>query len=213
MKKIFSFLLFGILCFNLSAQDIKAKTVLDKVSAKNKEFKSIKAEFTFSMDNAEEDIHEVSEGNIILIGNKYRLKLMGVDTYYNGTTMFSHYLDINEVNITEPEEGDNEGLNPAAIFSIYEKGYDYKYIKEETINSSVFHVIDLIPVNSEREFTSIQLRIDKAKNQIESLKTIGKDGNNVSITLKKLTPNLTFPDSYFVFDKKLFPNVETNDMR
>ncbi|MDQ1771839.1 outer membrane lipoprotein carrier protein LolA [Labilibaculum sp. A4] len=213
MKKIFCFLLFGAICLNLSAQDIKAKTILDKVSAKNKEFKSISAEFTFSMDNAEEDIHEVSEGNIVLVGNKYRLKLMGVDTYYDGTTMFSHIIDVNEVNITKPEENEEEGLNPAQIFSIYEKGYNYKYIREETVNSSTYHVIDLIPLNSEREFSSIQLRIDKAKNQIESLKTIGKDGNNVSITLKKLTPNLKFADSYFVFDPKSNPDVEVNDMR
>ncbi|PKQ62267.1 hypothetical protein BZG02_13195 [Labilibaculum filiforme] len=213
MRKVFCFLLFGVMCLNLSAQDIKAKTVLDKVSAKNKEFKSIKAEFTFSMDNAEEDIHEVSEGSIVLVGNKYRLKLMGVDTYYNGTTMASHIIDVNEVNITEPEDNEDEGLNPAQIFSIYEKGYNYKYIKEETVNSTICHVIDLIPLNTEREFTSIQLRIDKVNNQIESLKTIGKDGNNVSIILKKLTPNLKFADSYFVFDPKSHTDVEINDMR
>lgn len=214
MKKIFSFLLFGILCFNLSAQDIKAKSVLDKVSAKNKEFKSVKAEFTFSFDNAEEDIHEVSEGSIILAGNKYRLKLMGVDTYFDGTTIYSHILDINEVNITEPEEDDDDGgLNPAAIFSIYENGYTYKYIKEETKNKITCHIIDLFPENSDREFSSIRLKINKTKNQIESLKSIGKDGNNVSIILKNFTPNLTFPDSYFIFDTKLNSEVEINDMR
>lgn len=213
MKKVLSFLLFGILCFNLSAQDIKAKSVLDKVSAKNKEFKSVKAEFTFSLDNAEEDIHETSEGSIILVGNKYRLKLIGVDTYFDGTTLYSHILDVNEVNISEPDEDDNEGLNPANIFSIYEKGYTYKYIKEETINNTTFHIIDLFPKNNELEFSSIRLKINKAQNQIASLKSIGKDGNNVNITLKKLTPNLTFPDSYFVFDSKLNPEVEINDMR
>lgn len=212
MKKGFSFLLFGILCFNLSAQDIKAKSVLDKVSAKNKEFKSVKAEFTFSLDNAEEDIHDISEGSIVLVGNKYRLKLMGVDTYFDGTTTSSHILDIDEVNITEPEE-DDEGLNPANVFSIYKKGYTYKYIKEETTDNITCHIIDLFPENSEREFSSIRLKINKVKNQIESLKSIGKDGNNVSITLKNLTPNLTFPDTYFIFDTKLHPEVEINDMR
>ncbi|BAX81536.1 LolA family protein [Labilibaculum antarcticum] len=213
MKKIFCFLLFGILCFNLPAQDIKAKAVLDKVSAKNKEFKSLKAEFTFSMDNAEEDIHEISEGSITLVGDKYRLKLMGVDTYFDGTTLYSHIVDVDEVNISEPEKGDEEGLNPAAIFSIYEKGYTYKYIKEETSNNSTYHIIDLFPKNTEREFTLIRLKISKANDQIESLKSIGKDGNNVSIILKNLTPNLTYPDSYFVFDKKLNPDVEINDLR
>jgi len=213
MKKIFCFLLLGVLCFNLSAQDTKAKAILDKVSAKNKEFKSLKAEFTFSMDNAEEDIHEVSEGNIVLADNKYRLKLMGVDTYFDGTTIYSHIIDVDEVNITEPEEGDEEGLNPSKIFTIYESGFTYKYVKEEKKGNISFYVIDLFPEDTEKEFTSIRLKINKDKNQIESLKSIGKDGNNVSITLKNFTPNLSYPDSYFIFDQKLNPDVEINDLR
>jgi outer membrane lipoprotein-sorting protein len=213
MKKVFLLLLLGVTCFNLSAQDSKAKSILDKVSAKNKEYKSIKAEFTFSMDNAEEDIHEVSEGNIVLLGDKYRLKLMGVDTYFDGTTTYSHLLDVDEVNISQPEEGDDEGLNPATIFSIYEKGYTFKYIKEEKSGNTNYDFIDLFPNDTEKGFTSIRLKINRAKNQIESLQSIGKDGNNVSIVLKNFTPNLTFADSYFIFDTKANPDVEVNDMR
>lgn len=213
MKKIFCFLLLGVLCFNLSAQDSKAKAVLDKVSAKNKEFKSLKAEFTYSMDNAEEDIHDVSVGSIILMGNKYRLKIMGTDNYFDGTTLYSHMIDAEEVNISEPEEEEDGGLDPSKIFTIYENGFTYKYVTEEKKNNISYYIIDLFPEDTEKEFTSIRLKINKAKNQIESLKSIGKDGNNVSITLKNLTPNLTFPDSQFVFDKKLNPNVEINDLR
>ncbi|WP_372752217.1 outer membrane lipoprotein carrier protein LolA [Labilibaculum sp.] len=213
MKKVFLLLLLGIVCFNLSAQDTKAKSILDKVSAKNKEYKSIKAEFTFSMDNDEEDIHEKSEGIIVLLEDKYRLKLMGVDTYFDGSTIYSHLVDVNEVNISEPEDGDEEGLNPATIFSIYEKGYTFKYVKEEKANNTDYDLIDLFPNNTEKGFTSIRLKINRAKNQIESLQSIGKDGNNVSIILKSFTPNLTFADNYFVFDTKSNPEVEVNDMR
>jgi outer membrane lipoprotein-sorting protein len=213
MKRVFCILLLGILCFNLSAQNNKAKEVLDKVSAKNKEFKSIKAEFTFSMDNEEEDIHDESEGSIILMGDKYRLKVMGTDNYFDGTTLYSHMIDSEEVNITEPEEDEDGGLDPSKIFTIYESGFSYKYVKEESKGNVSYHVIDLFPKDTEKEFTHIRLRINKAKSQIESLESVGKDGNNINIVLKSLTPNLSFSASDFVFDQESHPDVEINDMR
>lgn len=213
MKNIFCLILIGIISLSLSAQDNKAKSILDKVSAKNKEYKSIKAEFTFSMDNEEEDIHEISEGNIILKGNKYRLKLMGVDTYFDGTTMSSHIIDAEEVNVTEPEENEDEALNPAKIFSIYESGFTYKYVSEEKVKAVTVHVIDLFPIDTDRGFSYIRLKINSKTNQISSLKSVGVDGNDVSIILKKLTPNIEFSDSDFVFNAEENPDIEINDMR
>lgn len=213
MKKVFCFLLIVIMYFNLPAQDHKAKTVLDKVSAKNKEFKSIKAEFTFSMDNKEEDIHDESEGSIILMGDKYRLKIMGADNYFDGKTLYTHMIDAEEVNITEPEEDEEGGLDPSKIFTIYENGFTYEYVKEDTQNNISYHIIDLFPKDTEKEYTHIRLRINKVKNQIESLESIGKDGNNINIKLKNLKPNLTFSAADFIFDPKLHSEVEINDMR
>ena len=213
MKRIFCFLLLGILSLNLSAQDNKAKEILDKVSAKNKGYKSIMAEFTFSLDNEEEDIHEVSDGNIILKGNKYRLKLMGVDTYFDGTNIYSHIIDADEVNVSVPDEEEEESLNPAKIFSIYENGFTQKYVSEEKSGNTNFHIIDLFPLDTDKEFSYVRLKINTTTNQIESLKSVGKDGNNISILLKKLVPNIEFNDSDFVFDTKANPDVEVNDMR
>ncbi|RUT79231.1 LolA family protein [Ancylomarina longa] len=213
MKNIFCFLFIGMLSLNLVAQNNKAKSILDKVSAKNKEYKTIMADFTFSMDNKEEDIHEVSEGKIILKGDKYRLKLMGVDTYFDGTTIYSYLIDADEVSIKEPDEDDDEALNPAKIFSIYENGFTYKYVGEENTAKGNYHLIDLFPDNTDRGFSSIRLKINAKTNQIESLKSIGKDGNNISIVLKKLIPNLSYSDSDFIFDTKANPDVEINDMR
>ncbi|WP_421919938.1 LolA family protein [Marinifilum sp.] len=213
MKNFFCFLLLGLISLNLAAQDAKAKAILDKVSEINKQYKSIKAEFIFSMDNEEEDIHEISEGSILLKENKYKLQLMGVDTYFDGTTMYSHIIDAEEVSIKEPDEDEDESLNPAKIFSIYENGFTFKYVNEINENGVKLHVIDLFPSDTERGFTHIRLKIDKTTNQIKALKSVGKDGNNVSITLKKLTPNVTLSDMDFVFDTAANPDVDINDMR
>lgn len=214
MKKIFCFLLVGIVGLNMMyAQDNKAKTILDKVSAKNKEYKSIAADFSYSLDNKEEDIHEVSEGKIILKNNKYKLSLMGTDIYFDGNLVYTHLIDAEEVSIKEPDEDEQETLNPAKIFSIYENGFTYKYVTQKTIQSKTYHIIDLFPTDSEKSFSSIRLQINSQSNQIEKLISFGKDGNNVSIKLNKITPNIELKESDFVFNSKANPDVEIVDMR
>jgi len=215
MKQIICILLLALSIINVSAQeDTKAKSILDQVSAKNKNFKSLIAEFSFTLDNQEEDIHEQSDGLIILKGNKYRLDLMGVETYFDGTTIYSYLEDAEEVSINEPdEEEEEESLNPATIFSIYENGFKYKYLSEEQVNGKSVHVIDLFPIDLEKAFSRIRLKIDKKEMQISSLISFGKDGNNITIIVKKMTPNVAFEDKDFVFDTVAHPNVEINDMR
>jgi outer membrane lipoprotein-sorting protein len=213
MTKYISLLFMTLLSLNVSAQENKAKTILDKVSAINKGHASVKAEFTFNMDNAEEDIHESSEGNILLKGDKYRLYLMDVYTYFDGTTMYQHLVDAEEVNIKEPDEDEEEGLNPTQIFNLYETGFKFSYVEEQTTPAGTFHVIDLFPFDEEKPFSRIRLHIDTKSLEMKSLVSIGKDGNNITIKIKKFKPNIEFKDSDFVFDQAANPDVEVVDMR
>ncbi|WP_372642992.1 outer membrane lipoprotein carrier protein LolA [Ancylomarina sp.] len=214
MTKYISLLIITLLSLNVSAQGNKAKTILDQVSEINKKYSSIKAEFTFNMDNAEEDVHENSDGNIILKGDKYRLYLMDVYTYFDGKTIYQHLVDAEEVNIKEPDEEDEEsGLNPTQIFTLYETGFKFSYIEEQTTSAGSFHVIDLFPLDEERPFSRIRLHIDTKTLEMKSLVSIGKDGNNITIKIKKFEPNVEFKDSDFVFDQTANPDVEVVDMR
>ena len=214
MTKYISLLFITLLSLNVSAQENKAKTILDKVSAINREHSSVKAEFTFNMDNAEEDVHESSDGNIILKGNKYRLYLMDVYTYFDGKTIYQHLVDAEEVNIKEPDDEDEEaGLNPTQIFSLYETGFKFSYVEEQNTPAGTFHVIDLFPLDEEKPFSRIRLHIDTKSLEMKSLVSIGKDGNNITIKIKKFEPNVELKDTDFVFDQVANPDVEVVDMR
>ena len=214
MTKYISLLLITLLSLNVSAQENKAKTILDKVSAINKKHTSVKADFTFNMDNAEEDVHESSDGNILLKGNKYRLYLMDVYTYFDGKTIYQHLVDAEEVNIKEPDEDDEEaGLNPTQIFNLYETGFKFSYVEEQKTANGTFHVIDLFPLDKEKPFSRIRLHIDTKSLEMKSLVSIGKDGNNITIKIKKFEPNVELKDSDFVFDQAANPDVEVVDMR
>ena len=57
----------------------------------------------------------------------------------------------------------NFKLNPSKIFTLYENGYKYKFVKEDNKN---YH-IDLFPEES-GPFTKVELFINKSKMQISS---------------------------------------------
>ncbi|TAJ12389.1 outer membrane lipoprotein carrier protein LolA [Marinilabiliaceae bacterium JC017] len=214
MKHYFTIAFTLILGFTLNAQNQeKAKEILDKVSAKTKEYTTIKADFSFAMENLQEEISEIHEGTILLKGNKYKVSLMGVDTYYDGTIIYTHMLDAEEVNISEPDPDDETTLNPATIFTIYENGYNYMYVGETTENGKTFHEIDLFPENRDKPFSRIKLKIEKDNLQLYSLSQVGKDGSNYTITVKQMTNNSPMNDSNFVFDQNANPEVDVIDMR
>ena len=83
------------------------------------------------MENLQEEINEVYEGTISIKGDKYKANLMNVDTYFDGKTLWTHMIDEEEVNVDEPDPEDEETLNPASIFTIYQTGFKYAYLGEK----------------------------------------------------------------------------------
>ncbi|MCT4587398.1 MAG: outer membrane lipoprotein carrier protein LolA [Carboxylicivirga sp.] len=191
----------------------KAKEILDQVSAKTKAYPSIVADFSFALENLQEDIKEVYDGNIILKDNKYKVNLMDVDTYFDGEVLYTHMIDAEEVNITIPDLDDEETLNPATIFTIYEEGYTYNYVAEGTIDGKACHEIDLYPENRDKPYSRIKLLVLKDNLQIYSIRQVGKDGNNYTVIVKNMITDKSINDNTFVFDKAANPDVDVIDMR
>lgn len=195
------------------AVDPKAKNILDQVSAKTKAYKTIQAEFGIVVDNKQEKSKDSKKGTIWIKSNKYKVDLASSIIFNDGKTQWSYMKDANEVNITTPDPNDDSSLNPAKMFTIYEKGYKIKFIAEKFENTRALYEIELYPVDLKKDFTKITLKIDKTKMQIYSMKRFGKDGVDYLIEVVKMQTDQDFPDAMFTFDKTNFPKVEINDMR
>ena len=93
-----------------------------------------------------ENHKNTSSGTILIKGDKYKVASGGTTVYFNGTTMWTHAEDDNEVTITEPDSQDDDFLsNPAKVFTFYDRDFKYLYRGETTIDSTVMHEIDLFP--------------------------------------------------------------------
>ena len=83
--RYFMTLLFVLLAYAVFAQnDPKAKEILDKAAAKFKAYPAAEIDFTLTMENPSENIHEMHEGKAWMKGNLYKLNVMDVENYYDG---------------------------------------------------------------------------------------------------------------------------------
>ena len=216
MKCISLFSVLILVAVSLFAQqDPKAKEILDKLSQTSKSYKTIQIDFSFTLENKSGSVTETNEGSVALKGKSYRLHMpaMGMEVFSDGATTWSYLTASNEVNISAIDAESDAALNPANIFTIYEKGFNYTYIGEENAGGKAAQVIDLIPVDKAKEFTKVRLFVDKSKFQILKAKTFNKDGNAYTLALKNMKTDQALAEDFFKFDPAKYPKVEINDMR
>jgi len=216
MKAVLLFSILILVAGSLFAQqDAKAKEILDKLSQTSKSYKTVQIDFSFTLENKSGSVTETNEGMVALKGKSYRLHMpaMGMEVFSNGVATWSYLTESNEVNISDNEADSGASLNPANLFTIYEKGFNYTYIGEESIGGKVSEVIDLFPTDKTKTFTKVRLNIDKSKYQILRAKTFNKDGNVYTLSMKNMKTDLSLADDYFKFDPAKYPKVEINDMR
>jgi outer membrane lipoprotein-sorting protein len=216
MKAVLLFSVLFLVTGSLFAQqDAKAKEILDKLSQTSKSYKTVQIDFSFTLENKSGSVTETNEGMVALKGKSYRLHMpaMGMEVFSNGVATWSYLTESNEVNISDNEADSGAALNPANLFTIYEKGFNYTYIGEESIGGKASEVIDLFPTDKTKTFTKVRLCIDKSKYQILRAKTFNKDGNVYTLSMKNMKTDLNLTDDYFKFDPAKYPKVEINDMR
>ena len=216
MRRLVFALVAFLLATNLMAQqDPKAKEILDKLSLTTRSYKSIQIEFSFTLENKKNNVNQTNEGEVVLKGKSYRLHMpvFSMEIFCDGITTWSYLTEAKECNISGVEEEKEGALNPANIFTIYEKGFNFSYVGEENFTGKTVQVLDLFPVDKSREFVKVRLYSDKAKSQIAKAQTFNKDGNTYVLVLKSMKTNIELKDDFFKFDKAKYPGVEMNDMR
>jgi outer membrane lipoprotein-sorting protein len=199
----------GTITSSVAQNDPKAKTILDELSAKTKAYTSIKAEFNFTSEKKDKT-KESQNGKIQTKGNKYKLEIPGHEIYCDGKTIWDFIKDANEVQVKDMEAGSEDAVNPSNIFTMYEKGFKYKFDGEDATTQT----ISLFPENPDKKkYHTVKLYIDKTKKQLTSVKMMMKDGTTQTYTIKSFTANAPIADTEFTFNTKAHPGVSVEDLR
>ncbi len=208
--KHFTTLLFTLITLAAAAQGTpQAKEILDKAAAKVKALPAAEVIFTLSMENPEEGIEETHNGHAWMKGNLYRLDLMDVENYYDGEVIYTYMPDVQEVNIKNPSDEEEGFLNPATLFDIHNQGFTQKLVS----HTGGIAYIELTPTE-EKGFSKIGIWVNTADSSIRKVTSFGKDGNQITISITRITPPSPLPsDAFFRFDTAAHPDVEVIDLR
>ena len=212
MKEILSIgiMLLSFSCFS-QTKDPKATALLDEVSTKTKSYKSIKADFSYKMENKQAKINEEKTGSLLLSGDKYRLTIAGQVVICDGKTIWTYIEESNEVQINNLDNKD-DALTPSKLLTSYNANYKSKIIKDNEQTDPNVETLELTP-NVTKNFTKAIVAIDKTKKQVKTFSLYDKNGNIFTYRISKFLTDLPINPSDYSFDKSKFPGVEVIDMR
>ena len=216
MKKLFTaaFLVLSSGISVMAQSEVKAKEILAEVSKKYRSYDVIKTEFLYTLENPEAKIKETQAGTLFVKSklNKYKVILKGQELISDGKSQWTYLKADKEVQVSEVDNS-ADALNPAKLFTIYEKGFKSLYTNDTKVNGKMVHNIDLSPTDTKRSFFKVKLQIDKLSKQIVNAVIFDKNGNRYTYSIKTFTPNIKVPESTFAFDAKLYPGIELVDLR
>lgn len=216
MKKLVALLFaFSLIIGTVYGQtDPKAKAILAEVSKKYRSYNIIKADFSFSVDNKQNNFKQSEKGTLYAKSNskKYKVTMTERDLISDGKVQWTYLKNDDEVQLSNADNSE-DALNPANVFTIFEKGFKYIYNGERKAGAKVYQMIDLSPLDAKKPYFKIRLSIDKAAKQLANVVIFDKNSSTYTYTIISFTPNAKVPESTFTFNAKNYPGVEIVDLR
>lgn len=210
---VFAYVTFA--CFTPFAQTAPlGKDLVKSFSEKMQSYQTIKAEFSFTLENLQEGFSDTHKGFLNFKGKMYKLDLMGLEVYYNGSTKWQFIPEANEVTISVPTSLDGGFFDdPTQIFRDYEQDFKSKYMGEKIEKGVSYYEVDLYPEDISVQYSIIKLVFKKSNLEPVSIKYQGKDGINYIIDVKKFWSNTPIKDDEFVFNPSKHKGIEVVDLR
>lgn len=217
MKTLIIFLFFVAPIFQKSTQvqDPEARQILDMFSKKAKNAESLKINFTFITENHQNNTTQQAKGELWIKGDKYKLVLDKIITYYDGKNLYTYMPQAKEVTISKPSEKDDDMFlkNPSKIFTLYQQNFKFRYLGQTTYNRYNCHEIDLYPFDINKKYSIIKLLIQEDEYRLVAAKMIMKSGIHYIFYVDKFDSSARLSDSEFSFDVKAHKDVEVVDLR
>ncbi|THD67645.1 outer membrane lipoprotein carrier protein LolA [Robertkochia marina] len=207
MKKIV-FLLVIAFTLNLNAQsDDKAKALLDEVYNKVKGYDNVFIDFKYVLDNAQENIHQETRGDVTLEGEKYRFNYLGATKIFDGSKTYT-IIPENEEVVIEGANGEEEAtITPSKMLTFYKDGYNFKWDITQDIKGRKIQYVELVPIDSSSEIKQILLGIDTQTKHIYNLIEVGLNGTKTTITVNSFKTDQPISESLFTFDRPKYEEM------
>jgi len=199
-------LILGILA-SIIMQGQSADEFLKQAIEKNKSYNDISVIFNYQMINSSAGIYENINGYASMKGGSYIMNIDGQEMICDGTTLWTHLIDDEEVMISEVTDDSNS--SPIAIIDSFSQNITASFIESDNPDIKIIEVKE----NEGDTFETVRLHFDIKDLDIKKVHVIVGDGNEFIYEITDFKTNQNLPDSMFTFDETMHPNVEIIDMR
>ncbi|MDD3005208.1 outer membrane lipoprotein carrier protein LolA [Flavobacterium sp.] len=201
-----------VFIFSSTAQDKKAKELLDEVTSKVKSYENIAIDFKYSLQNLKENINQESKGNVLLKGNNYVLNFMGITKMFDGKKVYTIVPEDEEVSISNFDENDENAITPSKMLTFFNKGYKYSWDIPQNVRGRKIQYIKLVPISPKDQRKEVLLGIDIQTKNIYNVIEIGKNGSKTTIVVNSFKTNQPISKNQFTFVKSKYPNYYINNL-
>lgn len=209
MKKLYPVALAILaMVFQVKAQnDPNAKKILDAVSKTVKTYKTISAGFSIKSVSSRGVNNGTKTGTIVTKGEKYVLKEGKTEILCDGAKTYNY--DGSKTITVSAVEDAGQTLTPQKILSgSYDKDFTYRLIATK----GNVHEIEMKPIDNRKNFSKVNIFVDKVKNMITRAVILDKGNNTVQVNFTNIVPNKNLADNLFVFNPSKYPkDVEILD--
>jgi outer membrane lipoprotein-sorting protein len=212
-KSIFTILTLLFTLGLLAQNSADSRKIIDKTYNDYITSEGIILSFVLNTLDSDGEEYESLKGVASIKGNKFHLEMNDMDVWFDGKTQWVLMKSINEVNISNPSESELASISPLALLGIYKEGYLLKAPISKTLNNKNVNLIEMTPIDANKEFKTIAIYIDKASGKLMQALFTLKNNMQTTIDVTDYNDNYKFSDSDFVFDKSQYRDSEVIDLR
>jgi outer membrane lipoprotein-sorting protein len=204
-KNIIACIAFLFAAQAVSAQN-NAEAFIRLIINQLKSHKNVEMTFNYQISPDGKNLGETEKGHAWLQGEAYKVEMADQQTISNGTTIWTYFVDAEEVMVSNASEGaDNTPLK--VLTSL-----DENYVASLTgIDANGIATVEL--ANPAGQYKRVTLKINTKKVELKGADVYFEDGNKFVITVEEMKYDQELDDKFFTFDTKKHPNVDVIDMR
>ena len=207
---ISNFFLFLSLCIQAQTPEA-AKKLLDEVSKTISGFQNLTFDFTYVLENRQENIRQETKGSATISGDFYKLNFLGNEQLFDGEKTYTIIPENEEITISSLEDDNDFGINPSKLLVFYREGYAFQWDIKQNVKNRIIQFVKLIPIKENKDLKYLLLGIDLKTKTIFRLIEITTSQTRTTLTLKNLKTNMTLRPDFFDFDVSKYPDYYIND--
>lgn len=177
--------------------------IIDRIVSWSKAKGSVAVDYTIKSGG------ESMAGNMIVSGNKFRVKSALIDSWFDGTTQWTYNPATNEVSITEPTDEEIQQVNPFAIIDAFRNAYNIT----ATDAKGKFDKIVLTPKDPKAEIRRVDISVAKGTSYPSRIVIKLASGEVCVLNMSRFIRGTKYTPETFRYDKSLHPSATVVDLR